>query len=90
MQPRYDKERVIYRDCKFCGGEGCLACSAEAEKAYKKAFPNGPKPIATFRKDSPEDMAKLKKVFGANALNKAFGPSGKGMEDILNNLAKTM
>lgn len=45
---RYDEEKGIYRDCKWCGGEGCNFCPGEAEKAYKREFPNGPQPIATF------------------------------------------
>lgn len=48
MQVRYDEELGICRDCKFCHGKGCLACPGEADKDYKKAFPNGPKPIATI------------------------------------------
>lgn len=87
MQPRYDEEKGIYRDCKFCGGTGCLACKGEASKAYRKAFPDGPQPIASFKKDSPDDMERFKKVFGASALNKAFGDGGGGMVEILKNLA---
>jgi hypothetical protein len=60
MQVRYDEQRGIYRDCKFCGGKGCLACPGEADKEYKRQFPNGPQPIATFKRDNPEDMARLK------------------------------
>ncbi len=56
MQVRYDDQKQIYRDCRFCGGTGCLACQREAEKAYEREFPNGPEPIATFRLDSIEDM----------------------------------
>lgn len=37
-----------YHNCKFCRGRGCLACEGEAEKDYKKQFPNGPQPIATI------------------------------------------
>jgi len=85
---RYDEEREIYRDCRFCGGTGCLACPMEADKAYRKAFPNGPEPIATFKRDDPEDMKRFKKVFGADALNKAFGPGGDGVAEIMKNLNK--
>lgn len=31
-QLRYDGERGIYCDCKWCGGKGCLACPGEAKK----------------------------------------------------------
>lgn len=89
MQPRFDEERGIYRDCKFCGGKGCIACPTEANKAYKKAFPDGPVPIATFKKDSPEDMEELKRVFGVDSLNKAFGVGGGGMAEIMGKLKET-
>lgn len=59
FQPRYEPGR--YRDCQWCGGRGCAACDGEAEKDYKKAFPNGPQPIATFNIDTPEGMADAKK-----------------------------
>lgn len=45
---RYDECREIYRDCRWCKGKGCLYCKAEADKAYKAAFPDGPQPMATF------------------------------------------
>jgi hypothetical protein len=45
IQMRYDEERGVYRDCKWCGGKGCLACPAESEKEYKRQFPDGPKPV---------------------------------------------
>lgn len=48
MQPRYDEERGIYRDCKWCGGKGCLSCPYEAEAEYKRQLPNGPQPIASL------------------------------------------
>ena len=60
---RYDEKKEVYRDCKFCGGRGCLACPAEADKEYKRQFPNGPKPIATFKTDDPKDMERLGKMF---------------------------
>jgi hypothetical protein len=88
IQPRYDKKRGIYRDCKFCGGTGCIACPGEADKAYKAAFPNGPKPIATFKLDNPEDIERAKKTIGGKALEKAFGPGGSGVKEILKNIAK--
>lgn len=48
LNVRYDERSQRYRDCRWCGGRGCLACPGEADKAYKAAFPDGPKPIATF------------------------------------------
>lgn len=60
MRARF--ENNIYRDCKWCAGKGCLACPGEAEKAYKKAFPDGPKPIAVISYDDPEFSNKLNQV----------------------------
>ena len=58
-----------YRNCKFCqatGRRGCLACESEAEKDYKKEFPDGPKPIASFTFDSEQGkIDALKAIFGA-------------------------
>ena len=48
MQERYNEEKGIYRDCKWCGGKGCVCCPGEADKEYKRQFPNGPEPIAVF------------------------------------------
>jgi hypothetical protein len=48
LRPRYDEEKGIYRDCKWCHGAGCNFCPGEAEKEYKRQFPNGPEPVATF------------------------------------------
>lgn len=59
---RYDQEKEIYRDCRFCGGMGCLACAKEADKAYHKEFPNGPIPIASFRTNDKKDMVRLKET----------------------------
>lgn len=50
--------------CRFCHGNGCLACQAEADRAYKAEFPDGPKPIAEVshaargkRNEKPESDA---------------------------------
>ena len=52
MQARF--ENGIYRDCKWCLGKGCLSCPAEADKEYKRQFPDGPKPILTITKEEME------------------------------------
>jgi hypothetical protein len=67
-QPRYDETRRVYRDCKWCQGNGCLACQGEAEKAYKAEFPDGPKPIATFERSDTAGLAGfLKDIVGEKA-----------------------
>ena len=45
----------FYRDCPWCGGRGCLQCDAEADKAYKRQFPDGPKPILTIPHDGTDE-----------------------------------
>ena len=39
---RFDGHRYV--DCRWCGGRGCLQCENEANKAYQRVFPDGPKP----------------------------------------------
>lgn len=85
---RYDIEKGVYQDCRFCRGSGCIACEAEASKAYQKEFSDGPKPIATFKLDSPKDMERLGKAMGRDALNKAFDFGNDGFEEIIENLRK--
>ena len=89
MEVRYDEKRQIYRDCRFCEGSGCLACQAEADKEYKRQFPDGPKPIITARSDNAEELERMKKVIGKEALSEAFGPGGGGMATILKKIAET-
>jgi hypothetical protein len=81
--PRWDGWR--YRDCKWCGGRGCVYCEAELDKEYKRQFPDGPKPIATFKTDDPVDLARAVKAIGGDALAKAFGDGGGGVQEIINN-----
>lgn len=88
MQVRYDPVRKIYRDCRWCGGRGCLYCEREADKAYKADFPDGPVPIATFP-NTPEGLASMKDAIGADAVRKAFGPGGGGISEIMDNIAKS-
>ncbi len=76
FQERY--ANGVYRDCPFCKGKGCLACPAERDKEYKRQFPDGPKPLATFSNDEMNDPA-TKELIGADALAKHFGAGGNGM-----------
>lgn len=54
MRARF--ENGIYRDCKWCRGRGCLACPAEADKEYRRQFPDGPKPILTITREEIEQL----------------------------------
>jgi len=83
MQMRYDEETGIYRDCRFCGGRGCMACPGEAARAYKREFPDGPQLIATFKLDDPEDMERFKKEFGIEAIEKACAKDYAEREELL-------
>jgi hypothetical protein len=57
----------------------CQACLDAFEASYRRAFPDGPKPIATFRLDNPDDVARAKALLSPEALNGFFGPGGGGM-----------
>ena len=81
---RFDEQKQIYRDCRWCGGKGCLQCKNEADKAYKAAFPDGPQPIATFPATA-EGLDAARKVIGIEAIQKAFGPGGGGVDEIRKN-----
>ncbi|MFT4056459.1 MAG: hypothetical protein QM681_18295 [Novosphingobium sp.] len=61
------------------GAATCEHCRKAFDAAYNAAFPEGLKPIATFRTDSPEDMARAKELLSPEALTKHFGPHGGGM-----------
>lgn len=57
----------------------CEHCRKAFDAAYNEAFPEGLKPIATFRTDSPDDMKKAREVLSPAALTQHFGPGGGGM-----------
>lgn len=79
---------MAYRYCKFCQGKGCLACDGEAERDYKRAFPNGAQPIAVFKTNDPADMELARQTIGREAIEKAFGKGGGGSAEILENLKR--
>lgn len=54
---------------------------------YKRRFPDGPKPIFTMERSNPNDIDRMKRVFGREALERAFGPEGRGMAEIEENAA---
>lgn len=57
----------------------CERCREAFDTAYAAAFPDGLKPIATFRADNPDDMERAKAALSPEALNSFFGPGGGGM-----------
>lgn len=72
MAPRYANGK--YRDCKFCGGKGCLACPSEADKEYNRQFPNGPQPIATLKLDDPDLAEKMQALIEEALGNEQLTP----------------
>lgn len=74
---RFDGHRYIH--CRWCHGGGCLQCEAEAEKAYRRDFPEGLKLLATFRTDDPTAMERARRLIGPEAIAKHFGPGAGGM-----------
>ena len=73
MQARF--ENGIYRDCKWCGGQGCLACPGEADKEYKRQFPDGPKPLLSITHEEL-DAFEISKMTGGPSIEDAHGPLG--------------
>ena len=75
--------------CKWCGGQGCNQCLIERRKleAEIEAAQLNPQPIFTADINNSDDMELLKDNFGAEALARAFGPGGGGMEEIETNAA---
>lgn len=85
--------------CSFCGSGlavtevgGCMACfnarqkkKKELDEEYKRQFPDGPKPFFTADMTTPEGIASAKRVIGREAIEKAFGPDGGGVEEIIEN-----
>lgn len=58
-----------------------MCCDDERRKAEERAR----QPIFTADRNDPEDMALFREYFGAEALQKAFGPDGGGMAEIHEN-----
>lgn len=85
---RFDEQRSIYRDCQWCRGSGCIYCAGEAKKAYQAEFPDGPQLLGSFDLSTPEGVEAAKGAIGPDAIRKAFGPGGGGVEEIAANIAK--
>ena len=57
-----------------------MCCKAEAEKEYKRQFPNGPQPIATFRRDDPAAMSRLGKLMSQTGLESVLAEAERRAE----------
>lgn len=82
---RYDEAREVYRDCRWCAGRGCLYCKAERDRAYARVFPEAAQPIVSVDTSTQEGMERARRVLGAEAMQHAFGPSGRGAAEIIEN-----
>jgi hypothetical protein len=57
----------------------CQRCREAFDAAYKEAFPEGLKPIATFQLGDEADMARARKLLSPDALRQFFSPDGGGL-----------
>lgn len=73
--------RGVYRDCKWCQGRGCLSCPVEAEKQYKREFPDGPKPILTIPTEDFEKFT-VSEATGGPSIEDAHGALGEFVSKI--------
>lgn len=71
-----------YQNCKFCLGRGCLACDGEREKDRELAT----EPLFVADPNDPCDMALLENAIGAEAIDRAYGPDGRGAKELWTNL----
>lgn len=79
--------------CDWCSGRGCIACAEkrrQLDAEYKRHVPNGPQPIFTADINDPAQVEEAKTVIGKEALEKAFGPGGGGVEEIERKCAEVM
>ena len=61
-------------ECRWCGGRGCLACPAAGPLEDNLLF--------EADLSNPGDMELLARHFGRAVMERAFGPGGRGMEEI--------
>ena len=76
----------MFYECYWCNDRGCVACAAKRQKLdaeYARQFPDGPKPFFTIATDDPVEIAEGKTVIGTDAMRKAFGPDGGGVQEIM-------
>lgn len=69
--------------CPWCGGWGCMCCDEERRKYEERRS----QPIFTADRNDPADMEALRRVVGREALERAFGPGGGGIDEVEYNAA---
>jgi hypothetical protein len=67
----------------------CERCREAFDAAYSAAFPDGLKPIASFKLNSPDDMGLAKTVLSPETMTRFFGERGEGGEAYERFLAAT-
>jgi len=80
-----------FSHCQWCGGYGCMCCDEERRKYEERRS----QPIFTADRSDPDDMEALRRVVGREALERAFGPGGGGIDEVefnaaLQSLVQTM
>lgn len=78
--------------CRWCDSRGCAACAnaraqrkRELDEEYARQFPNGPQPMFSLPMETDEQIATARRVIGREVIEKAFGPNGRGVEEIIEN-----
>lgn len=69
--------------CQWCGGFGCMCCDEERRKYEERRS----QPIFTADVSDLADMEALRRVAGREALERAFGPGGGGIDEVEYNAA---
>jgi len=57
----------------------CPRCREAFDAAYSQAFPEGLKPIATFKLGDEKDMERARRLLSPDALRQFFAPGGGGV-----------
>lgn len=72
------KLKGAFAGCQWCGGNGCMMCDSEREKWLELQR----QPMFVADRNDSEDIEALKRVVGYDAVMHAFGPEGRGMQEI--------
>jgi hypothetical protein len=73
---------TAYSHCKFCLGQGCIACDGERARDIEQSQ----EPLFIADAEDPNDLDLLKNAVGARAIEGAFGPNGGGVKELELNL----
>lgn len=63
--------------CRYCNDRGCLCCAGERQRHFNRLYPTGKvEPAFVAKIDDAEDMALLKKFFGADHIANLYEQAG--------------